>query len=169
MENLDNKPSYGDIMDRGTDISGLGSNGGGSAPEGNWSWDKPYSHIRTCNILLEKAEAYDGSQSDIAQSVGTAYFFAHGSILFVATFGGVPISDHVLTVSDGVLQAPRNSRYEVAAFIMSDLREAVKRLPKETEIPEGSKGKVSKEAAKSFWPEYCFMRLRGKVCSCYQL
>lgn len=62
----------------------------------------------------------------------------------------MPISDHVLTVSDGVLQAPRNSRYEVAAFIMSDLREAVKRLPKETEIPEGSKGKVSKEAAKSF-------------------
>ena len=42
-KNLDNKPSYGDIMDRGTDISGLGSNGGGSAPEGNWSWDKPYS------------------------------------------------------------------------------------------------------------------------------
>ena len=56
-----------------------------------------------------------------------------------------PISDHVLTVSDGVLQAPRNSRYEVAAFIMSDLREAVKRLPKETEIPEGSKGKVSND------------------------
>ena len=39
-KNLDNKPSYGDIMDRGTDISGLGSNGGGSASEGNWSWDK---------------------------------------------------------------------------------------------------------------------------------
>ena len=37
--------------------------------------------------------------------------------LFVATFCGVPISDHVLTVSDGVLQAPRNSRYEVAVFI----------------------------------------------------
>ena len=69
-KNLDDKPSYDDIMDRGTDISGLGSNGGGSAPEENWSWDKPYSHIRTCNILLEKAEAYDGSQSDIAQSVG---------------------------------------------------------------------------------------------------
>ena len=32
-KNLDDKPSYDDIMDRGTDISGLGSNGGGSAPE----------------------------------------------------------------------------------------------------------------------------------------
>ena len=150
-KNLDDKPSYDDIMDRGTDISGLGSNGGGSAPEENWSWDKPYSHIRTCNILLEKAEAYDGSQSDIAQSVGTAYFFrAWQHFYLLQHFGGVPISDHVLTVSDGVLQAPRNSRYEVAAFIMSDLREAVKHLPKETEIPEGSKGKVSKEAAKSF-------------------
>ena len=36
-KNLDDKPSYDDIMDRGTDISGLGSNGGGSAPEENWS------------------------------------------------------------------------------------------------------------------------------------
>ena len=77
-KNLDNKPSYGDIMDRGTDISGLGSNGGGSAPEGNWSWDKPYSHIRTCNILLEKAEAYDG---------GDCLFFSRmAAFLFVATF-----------------------------------------------------------------------------------
>ena len=76
-KNLDDKPSYDDIMDRGTDISGLGSNGGGSAPEENWSWDKPYSHIRTCNILLEKAEAYDGSHSasdqlDSADSVVVA-------------------------------------------------------------------------------------------------
>lgn len=86
-KNLDNKPSYGDIMDRGTDISGLGSNGGGSASEGNWSWDKPYSHIRTCNILLEKAEAYDGSQSDIAQSGGDCLFFSRmAAFLFVATF-----------------------------------------------------------------------------------
>ena len=100
-KNLDDKPSYDDIMDRGTDISGLGSNGGGSAPEENWSWDKPYSHIRTCNILLEKAEAYDGSQSDIAQSVGTAYFFrAWQHFYLLQHFGGVPISDHVLTVSD---------------------------------------------------------------------
>ena len=44
-KNLDDKPSYDDIMDRGTDISGLGSNGGGSAPEENWSWDKPYSPV----------------------------------------------------------------------------------------------------------------------------
>ena len=57
---------------------------------------------------------------------GLLIFFAHGSIFYLLQhFGGVPISDHVLTVSDGVLQAPRNSRYEVAAFIMSDLREAV--------------------------------------------
>ncbi len=34
MEKL-NKPSYGDIMDRGTDIAGLEAMGGGSAPEEN--------------------------------------------------------------------------------------------------------------------------------------
>lgn len=95
---------------------------------------------------MEKAEAYDGSQSDIAQSVGTAYFFrAWQHFYLLQHFGGVPISDHVLTVSDGVLQAPRNSRYEVAAFIMSDLREAVKHLPKETEI--GRKQRKSKQGS----------------------
>lgn len=79
-KNLDNKPSYGDIMDRGTDISGLGSNGGGSASEGNWSWDKPYSHIRTCNILLEKAELMMVAKVILPSLWGLLIFFAHGSI-----------------------------------------------------------------------------------------
>ncbi|MGG6496794.1 UNVERIFIED_CONTAM: RagB/SusD family nutrient uptake outer membrane protein, partial [Bacteroidetes bacterium 56_B9] len=68
-KNYENKANYGN-MDRGLDISGLGSNGGGSAPESNFQWDKPYGHIRTCNILLQKAEEYSGDPSGIAQSVG---------------------------------------------------------------------------------------------------
>lgn len=150
-KNLNGGAAYNDIMDRNTDISALSSNGGGSAPEENWVWDKPYGHIRTCNVLLEKAETYAGNQDDIAQSVGTAYFFRAWQHFFLLQhFGGVPIADHVLTVDDATLQTPRNSRYEVAAFIVSDLRKAIELLPKETEIPENSKGKVSKEAAKSF-------------------
>ena len=48
-------------MDKNTDISGLSTNGGGSTPEGNFKWDKPYSFIRTCNILLKKADEYTGN------------------------------------------------------------------------------------------------------------
>lgn len=67
-------------MDKNLDISGLGANGGGSAPEGDWRWDKIYGHIRTSNVLLEKAAEY-GNQDEIAVSIGTAYFSVHGNIL----------------------------------------------------------------------------------------
>lgn len=149
-KNYDNKANY-DSMDRNLDISGLGSNGGGSAPESNYQWNKPYEYIRTCNILLQKAEEYDGAQEDIAQSVGTAYFFrAWQHFYLLRIFGGVPIVDHVLDVNDEVIYGPRKSRYEVAAFIISDLEKAIPLLPQEKNIPADSKGKVSQEAAKSF-------------------
>lgn len=149
-KNYDGGANYGN-MDQSTDISGLTSNGGGSTPESNYKWDKPYSYIRTANQLLEKAEEYTGNADEIAQSVGTAYFFRAWQYFYLLrTFGGVPIADHVLDVNDPVLFGARNSRYEVANFIASDLRQAIPLLPKETDIPDSDKGKVSKEAAKAF-------------------
>lgn len=130
-------------MDKNLDISGLGANGGGSAPEGDWRWDKIYGHIRTSNVLLEKAAEY-GNQDEIAVSIGTAYFFrAWQYFTLLKTFGGVPIIDHAPDMSDEVLYAPRNSRYEVAAFIAADLERAIPLLPLEQDIPETDKGKVS--------------------------
>jgi starch-binding outer membrane protein, SusD/RagB family len=149
--NLNGKGFEGSAVDQNTDINGLTSNGGGTVQESDWHWDKPYSHIRTCNILLAKANEYDGNQEDIAQSVGTAYFFrAWQHFYLLQYFGGIPIVDHVLDVSDPVLFGVRNSRYEVIDFIASDLRLAIPLLPKEKDIPESDKGKVSKEAAKAF-------------------
>lgn len=142
--------NYNAIMDKNTDISGLGSNGGGSAPESNFQWDKPYGYIRTCNILLSKAEGYH-NPDEIAPSVGTAYFFrAWQHFYLLQHFGGVPIVDHTLDVNDPILYGPRNSRYEVAHFIIKDLEAAIPLLPMEKNIPESDKGKVSQEAAKSF-------------------
>lgn len=138
-------------MDRNLDISGLGSNGGGTAPESSGSWDGPYGQIRDCNILLEKAEEYAGDKNAISHAVGTAHFFrAWQYFKLLKTYGGVPIADHSLDLTDPTLQAPRNSRYEVANFIINDLKEAVKLLTKEKDIPDADKGKISKEAAQSF-------------------
>ncbi len=141
-----------DRLDKNLDISGLSNNGGGLAPEDNSrQWDRPYSYIRGCNILLKKAEEYGGNQEEIAHSVGTAYFFrAWQHFYMLQVFGGIPIVDKVLDLNDNVLYGPRNSRYEVVYFIMSDLEQAINLLTKESEISESSKGKVSKEAAKSF-------------------
>ncbi len=138
-------------MDRNLDISGLGSNGGGTAPESSGSWGGPYGQIRDCNILLEKAEEYAGDKNAISHAVGTAHFFrAWQYFKLLKTYGGVPIADHSLDLTDPTLQAPRNSRYEVANFIINDLKEAVKLLTKEKDIPDADKGKISKEAAQSF-------------------
>jgi len=138
-------------MDRNLDISGLGSNGGGIAPESSGSWGGPYGQIRDCNILLEKAEEYAGDKNAISHAVGTAHFFrAWQYFKLLKTYGGVPIADHSLDLTDPTLQAPRNSRYEVANFIINDLKEAVKLLTKEKDIPDADKGKISKEAAQSF-------------------
>ena len=138
-------------MDRNLDISGLGSNGGGTAPESSGCWGGPYGQIRDCNILLEKAEEYAGDKNAISHAVGTAHFFrAWQYFKLLKTYGGVPIADHSLDLADPTLQAPRNSRYEVANFIINDLKEAVKLLTKEKDIPDADKGKISKEAAQSF-------------------
>ena len=138
-------------MVRNLDISGLGSNGGGTAPESSGSWGGPYGQIRDCNILLEKAEEYAGDKNAISHAVGTAHFFrAWQYFKLLKTYGGVPIADHSLDLTDPTLQAPRNSRYEVANFIINDLKEAVKLLTKEKDIPDADKGKISKEAAQSF-------------------
>lgn len=138
-------------MDRNLDISGLGSNGGGTAPESSGSWGGPYGQIRDCNILLEKAEEYAGDKNAISHAVGTAHFSrAWQYFKLLKTYGGVPIADHSLDLTDPTLQAPRNSRYEVANFIINDLKEAVKLLTKEKDIPDADKGKISKEAAQSF-------------------
>ena len=137
--------------DGNTDITGLSSNGGGSAPESNGTWSSNYNNIRQYNILLKKAEEYSGDKTALNTSVGTAYFF-RGMAYFnlLKAFGGVPIVDHVLDVNDEVLYGPRNSRYEVAKFIIDDLRKAVDLLPKESAIADADKGRISKEGAQAF-------------------
>ena len=152
--NLDgwkDKNNAGFGFDKGLDISGLGQNGGASAPEGDWQWDKRFSYIRQCNILLEKAETYVGNKEEIAASVAAARFFrAWHYFLLLKHFGGVPITEKVLDVNSPALFGPRNSRYEVADFIINDLKAAYPDLPKEKNIGSNDKGKVSQEAAKAF-------------------
>lgn len=138
-------------FEKNLDTSGIGSNGGASAPEDDKQWGNRYSYIRNCNILLKKAEVYQGNKTEIAASVATARFFrAWHYFMLLKRFGGVPIIDYVLDVNSPELYGPRKSRYEVADFIIKDLKAAYPDLPQEKNIADADKGKVSKEAAKSF-------------------
>lgn len=117
-------------------------------------WNNPYSWIRKANILLSKESDYPGSKSEIAQYISEAYFFrANAYYSLLKTFGGVPIVGDVLTTDSPDLKAPRNSRYEVVAQILSDLDKAIANLPAEAAIVAADKGRVSKWAAKGLKAE----------------
>lgn len=144
--------SFGN-MDNGTDLSANLNNNGVAVGSGNISStgsDWGYGGIRTCNILLEKATAYNGSDN-IDQSVGEAYFFrAYNYFNLLKTYGGVPIVTKVMDVNSPELFGTRNSRYEVVALILADLDQAIAKLPIEQNIPATDKGRVSKWAAMAF-------------------
>ncbi|TRX03715.1 RagB/SusD family nutrient uptake outer membrane protein [Flavobacterium gawalongense] len=137
-------------MDNGSDLS-ANANGNGmalgqgtiTAGGGNWN----YSGIRSCNILLAKANEYSGAGS-ISQYVGEAHFFrAHAYFNLLKTFGGVPLVTTVLYTDSPELYGPRNSRYEVVAQILSDLDKAISNLPTEQNLVGADKGRISKWAA----------------------
>jgi len=143
-------PQSGPDTDSNVDITGFSRNGGGSAGETDGSWS--FVGIRRSNVLLAKAKEYAGNPDEISGSVGTAYFFrAWRYFNLLQRFGGVPVVDHVLDLDDLIIYGPRNSRYEVAGFIINDLRNAIPMLPKERDIASVDKGKVSQETAKSFF------------------
>ncbi|HVV04469.1 MAG TPA: RagB/SusD family nutrient uptake outer membrane protein [Puia sp.] len=139
-------------MDNSSDLSANANSNGndlgrGTISVGSTSWD--YSGIRSCNILLSKAAAYNGT-GDISQYVGEAYFFrAFAYFGMLKRFGGVPVDTTVLDVNSPELYAARNSRYEVVTQILSDLSRAIPDLPTEQTIPSTDKGRASKWAAEA--------------------
>lgn len=137
-------------MDNNSDLSANANSAGydlghGTIPIGGTSWD--YSGIRSCNILLSKANEYGGSE-DISQYIGEAYFFRAFSYFgLLRTFGGVPIVTTVLDVDSPELYAARNSRYEVVQQILDDLEIAIANLPNQQNLTGANKGRISKTAA----------------------
>ncbi|WP_430933828.1 RagB/SusD family nutrient uptake outer membrane protein [Saccharicrinis sp. 156] len=113
-------------------------------------WDDSYTAIRNINILLQKAEEYEGDKTEIAQYVATAYFFrAYQNFILLQRYGGVPIITTVVDVDSEELEGQRNSRYEVVYQILSDLDMATTDLLPEQSIAVADKGKISKWAAEA--------------------
>ena len=139
-------------MDNSSDLSANTNGNGydigyGTIAVGSTSWD--YNGIRSCNILLAKASTYT-NPAEISQYIGEAYFFrAYTYFGLLKSFGGVPIVTTVLDVNSPDLFAKRNSRYQVVAQILTDLDEAIAKLPIEQNITATDKGRASKWAAKA--------------------
>lgn len=114
-------------------------------------WGDNYNRLRAVNQLLQKVDSYTGDPTEIAESVGTAYFFrAWHHYLLLKRFGGVPIVLIAPEPGDDIVYGARNSRYEVVAQILSDLDEAIASLPRFSSMGANELGKLSQEAARSF-------------------
>ncbi|MBP0903878.1 RagB/SusD family nutrient uptake outer membrane protein [Mariniflexile gromovii] len=147
---------FADITDFGTDFTAwVQPEGQGATTVGNTDiyWHNWYGYLREVNILLKKAEEYNGNPSDISRHVAEAYFFRawhHFSLL--RRFGGVPLATKLFDVGEEALYGPRNSRYEVVEQILADLDLAMATgLP--DVIPDTEIGKIGKYAAQAFKAE----------------
>jgi hypothetical protein len=110
-------------------------------------WDSCYFHIRGINYLLQKApDSKLGTSID--RWVGEAAFFrAYNYWKLVKTFGGVPKIDKVLDVTSSELYSPRATQTEIVDFILSDLDNAISKLPKQSALSADEMGHVTQGAA----------------------
>ncbi|WP_347840412.1 RagB/SusD family nutrient uptake outer membrane protein [uncultured Draconibacterium sp.] len=142
-----------EIMDYGTDLTAYTQDYGRGvvvATNSDNFWTKSYEYLRDVNIVLEKAEDYEGDVAEIEEYISVAKFFrAYHHYVLLQRFGGVPIVTSVIDLDSPELTGPRSSRYEVVAQILADLDDAIAGLPAEQNIPDNDKGKISKWAAEA--------------------
>lgn len=123
------------------------SNGSYLAQANSDVWDNAYSGIRGTNYLLGKAEE-SGMGTEIDRWVGEALFFrAYNYWKLVKSFGGVPLVTKVLDVTSPELYAEKSTQQQIIDFILSDLDNAVAKLPKQSELNESELGRVTAGAA----------------------
>lgn len=125
------------------------SHGNNSIPTSDGNYTGAYSNIRRCNILLQKAQEYSGSQS-IAQYISEAKFFrAYNYFELLQLYGDAIITETPLDIDSPEMKAKRDDRSKVADFIIKDLEEAIDDLP-ETVSSEDD-GRLTK------WAGYAFL------------
>ena len=108
-------------------------------------WSEDYGYIRRCNLVLQKLEEMELSQSDKEPIAGQAYFF-RGYIYFelIRKFGDVPYIDQPLKLTD-VEDITRTSKDEIYTKIMADFDKAFSYLPEEW--PATQWARITKGAA----------------------
>lgn len=126
------------------------SNGSNTIPTTDGTYTDAFKRIRIVNLLLQKAGSY-ASASEIAQYVAEARFFrAYVYFELLQLYGDAVIADHVLDTDSPELTSARNTREEVADFIIADLQAAIPGLPLQSAIASTDAGRVSQGAAQAF-------------------
>lgn len=124
------------------------SSGTNLIPANSSSFSSPYARIRKHNTLIKHAE---GREEDLINryAAEARFFRALDYFRLYSLYGDVPLIKKVLDVNSEELMGSRNSRTEVADFILSELAAVAEILPEEKDILKKERGRVSKGAALS--------------------
>ncbi|MFO7656276.1 MAG: RagB/SusD family nutrient uptake outer membrane protein [Bacteroidales bacterium] len=91
-------------------------------------WEMAYVYLRNMNLFLEKTGDSDIDKKILDRLTGEIYFLrAFTYFKLLSHYGGVPIIKVPVTSFDATFK--RNTIDETVAFILSDIGEALKRLP----------------------------------------
>ncbi|TSD63839.1 RagB/SusD family nutrient uptake outer membrane protein [Inquilinus sp. KBS0705] len=112
----------------------------------NPDWTSAYVYIRAANNLIAKGKS--STDAGINNYIAEAKFFrAFNYWQLFKLYGGVPLIDQSLDVSDEKLYTPRSSRQETADFIIKDLTEAAANLPLKSALGGADAGRIAKGTA----------------------
>lgn len=127
------------------------SNGRWLPSENDGIWNGCYEHLRQINILVEHADALGTTDPKILRYKGEALFFrAYEYFRLVNRFGDVPLILRSLDVDSPELSMERTPRQQVEDAILKDLDDAIKLLPKKTEMAQAETGRITWGAAMAF-------------------
>ena len=102
------------------------SNGTLIAPNSDGDWSDRFKDLRQCNMILSKAEVYEGDPSEIERYIAEAHFFrAYTHWRLMKKFNDIPILTKVLEVDSPELYGTRESQEKVENFILSELDSAI--------------------------------------------
>lgn len=140
--------AFGTGTDAATGVNNRSKSNGSYLPQANSElWNRSYRYIRATNYMLQKVQESTLGTS-IDRWTGEALFFrAYNYWNLAKSFGGVPKIDKVLDVSSEELYTSRSSQAEIIDFIISDLDNAIAKLPVQSELTGDETGRVTRGAA----------------------
>jgi starch-binding outer membrane protein, SusD/RagB family len=140
--------AFGSGTDAAANVDNRSKSNGSYLPQANAPlWDKSYKYIRATNYLLQKAEE-STLGAGIDRWKGEALFFrAYNYWNLVKNYGGVPKLEKVLDVTSPELYTAKSSQSDIIDFIISDLDNAISKLPLQSQLTGDELGRVTQGAA----------------------
>lgn len=124
------------------------SNGTLIAPNSDDLWNQCVADLRQCNSIIQKGREFTGDKSNITRYVAEARFFrAYNLFRMVLRYNDVPMDTTVLTTDSPELYASRTKQVDVENYILSELEQVYKQLPRQSQLSDNERGRVTQGAA----------------------